>query len=748
MITSKYNFNSVTLYVYDDNGKLVSGTDNEYWEIYQGLKYEIKSLIDANIILIKEKAFTIPINTIYDSGAPSRSGIDEEENTLLLSPELMQFIEIPSEGDGVLKIESRGSFRSSQFRFIINYEFKDGSNSAEKIVTSPIITDLNGNTFILSREQTAACRIIINYEQNGPYDQENKFRIGGKIRRLTELGDVEITKGRIKKETIEDVETVRPKFSPSPDGGIDLGFDLESGNNQEFEDLITSSPEFQEIFTVSGEGTERKRYILGEEAKKAVNSFRKKSHFTKEERHLLLNQPEEYLDGFNLDDYSERVVGYGILYAPKISAFQGEDGTDWINIDLLPLIPEVEGAQEEEINNVKSLKINKDNAKDIKELIDKAEAQGKCTINIDGQEIIISDELKEIIDKKSTTEPSLGLITKSNIDEITHQEGLTSSLSPPEELSELLSNKFSNHYTLKPYQEYGYAWLNWARDNKFSGCLLADDMGMGKTIQIAAKLAFLKERKLLSPSLLIVPPILIEEWIKELGKFVPSITVYRVKGKLNETDIEKLKQWDLLATSYQSHLKNQRILGKISFKMIICDEVQFIKNPASARAQAVLAMNGEFKIASTATPIENSISELWSILDYSNPGYLQPLREFNKLYGDKSVSNETFNKNVEGLKQSLSPIVLRRTKEEYLKEELPEKRIQTHLCEIDDKQILLCRKITDDYKDKKTIGNFVHFFQMMVMALTNPELLDGAYDIIFPTDYISPKVEKTLDILD
>jgi len=747
LISSQYTFKDAYINIYDEDGKVVSNLVNQIWENNLGVKYELQALLDAGTIKLKNASFMIPLNTIYDSYFSLLKGIDEDESSLVMSPELMKYFDIPKIGNGTLEIESKGSFRSKHFRIVNNYRFKNGTQPIENITTNPIVIDSSKKVFILSKEQNEVCHILSEFELTGPYDQEENFRIGGKVRRLSELGDIEITGGRIKKENIEDVETIRPRFISSTDGGIDIGFDIESGNNAEFENLVNSTPEFQDIYSIHGKGTERKRYILGEEAKKAVNSYRRKSHFTRDEKHLLLDQPKDFLDGFNLDDYSERVVGYGVLYAPKMSAFQGENGTEWVNIDLLPLLPETDDEQDEISNKTKSLKINKDNVAEIKALIDAAEAAGESTINFNDQEILINDELKKIIKKKIELEPGVGLITKSNIDEITHQEGVDTLIIPPNNLSLSVPINFSNQYSLKPYQEYGYAWLKWVHDNKFSGCLLADDMGMGKTIQIAAKLAFLKDLKLLKPSLLIVPPILLTEWHKELSKFVSSISIYPVRGRLNDSEIDKLKTYDIISISYQSHLKNQRVLGKIPFKIIVCDEVQFIKNPASARAQAVLAMNGEFKIAATGTPIENSISELWSILDYSNPGYLPPLKEFNKSYGDRSVSNETFKENVKQLKNKLTPIVLRRTKDEYLKDELPEKQLLTHFCDIDDQQVLLCRKITDDYKEKKSISNFLHFFQMIIMALTNPELLDGAYGIVFTTDYVSPKQAKTIELL-
>jgi SNF2 family DNA or RNA helicase len=748
MISIECTFIAALFCVYDDNNKLVQGLDHPYWRKHAGVKYELQALLENKVITEQDSCFVIPNEVIYDSFDAVQAGIDEEESIKTLSPEFLDFLNIPPQGSGILEIESKSSFRSKKFRLTRIYRLNDQNQESIPIVARPLLIDSQGNQFLLSAKQNDACQIMSEYEKTGSRDQENNFRIGAKLKRLGELAaDIEITGGRLQKEHIEDIQDIRPRFTPSENGGINLGLDLDSGNNEEFEDLVRSAASFQEIFTSHGKGSERKRYILNEDSKKAVNSFRRKSHFTREERRLLLEQPEQYLGGFNLDDYGDRVVGYGVLYAPQISAFQGEDGTEWVSLDLLPLTPETEDEQDDIKPDSVSVTFNKEKATLIKELIDTAEAAGYESIEIDGQEVLITKDLKDAIKKKIESGPAAGLITKSNIDETTFLEGGVEVVAPPKDFNLILPDIFSDEYTLKGYQDYGYGWLHWGYESDRAGCLLADDMGMGKTIQICALLAHLKKLNLLDTCLLIVPPILMDEWEKELRKFVPSISLYQIRSKLTEDDIDRLKQYDLVAITYQSHLRNQKVLGKIRFKLIICDEVQFIKNPASARSQAVLAMNGEYKIAVTATPIENSISELWSILDYSNPGYLPPLKEFNKKYGERSVSDEVFYANVDQLKERLSPIILRRTKEEFLKNELPGKKISTHFCNIDQKQILLCRRIIHAFQEEKTISNFLHFFQLIVMALTNPELLDGAYDIPFPTDYLSPKLAKTLDLL-
>lgn len=744
MILKNFDFRTLSVSFYE-NDKLVDNFDHSHWNNNPGIKYEILSLIDTGAVKKTDSGISIPVEMIYDSIEAESTSIEDIEQSNLLSPKLVNFLEIPQIGTGIVKLESKLSFRSKNFDIIHQYQIKDDQQKVP--ITEPVVT-IDGQSYLLSRVQCQACHLVDEHRLQEMNEQEDNFRLGAKLKRLTSLGKIEIVGGRLLKEEIEDISSIRPRFTPTEDGGIDLGFDLESGNNEEFEDLVRSSPDFQEILYSKGTGTERKRYVLNEESKAALDSFRRKSHFSRNEKKLLLDDPKEYLKGFNLDDYGERVVGLGILYAPKVSVFKDEDGTEWINLEILPLTPETD--EETDTPSPIPIEINSENAQKIKELIEESKIQENNTILFEEQEIIITPELEEAVDKiinKAKSNDRIGLITKSNVDDITYSEGTDETIAPPGQFQINLPSTFSDEFTLKEFQEYGFGWLNWVRNAEYSGCLLADDMGMGKTIQICALLSLLKQQNQLKTSLLVLPPILKDEWSKELKKFIPSITCKEITGNISESQIESLIENDIIIVSYHTLLKIQDIVGKIKFKMIVCDEVQFIKNPASARSQAVLAMQGQFKIASTATPIENSISELWAILDYSNPGYLLPLKQFNKKYGDKSISDDEFEKNIDELREKLSPLVLRRLKNDYLSSELKEKNIESHLCMIDEKQIQLSEKVIQAYKIDNTISNFLHFFQIITLSLTNPELLNGDFGVFFPTDYVSPKLTKTLEIL-
>lgn len=240
---------------------------------------------------------------------------------------------------------------------------------------------------------------------------------------------------------------------------------------------------------------------------------------------------------------------------------------------------------------------------------------------------------------------------------------------------------------------------------KKNGFLLADDMGLGKTIQILTFLAGLKELDQLGPSLVVAPTILLNIWDNpdplqpgEIQKFlkVNTFDTYRIQGtiqgqlKQNQAQ-EIISRSDIVFTTYDSLRLNHVWLGKIKWKVIVCDEIQYAKNPRTLVSNAVKAQNAEFKIACSATPIENSTEDLWNIMDFSRPGILGSLADFRKKFVKplSRLNNTDIHERSqinEELVKIIGPSFMRRSKEDQLKD-LPAKRvivdsIQMNTCEI------------------------------------------------------------------
>lgn len=249
---------------------------------------------------------------------------------------------------------------------------------------------------------------------------------------------------------------------------------------------------------------------------------------------------------------------------------------------------------------------------------------------------------------------------------------------------------------LRPYQQTGLKWL-WTNISKGFGVCMADDMGLGKTIQVISLILKLKEEnKLEKPVLVVCPTTLIGNWMKELQMFAPSLDAVIYHGAERKLDIKH----DIILTTYAIMRIDIEELKKNEWGMIIIDEAQNIKNPDTSQTLAVKMLKSNIKIAMTGTPVENRLTELWSIFDFINHGYLGSLREFQKSY---AIPIERFKENSRAskLKMSVSPFVLRRLKtDKSVITDLPEKMVLNDYCYLAKPQAVLYENTLNEMMDK------------------------------------------------
>ncbi len=263
---------------------------------------------------------------------------------------------------------------------------------------------------------------------------------------------------------------------------------------------------------------------------------------------------------------------------------------------------------------------------------------------------------------------------------------------------------------LRSYQKIGYSWLNHLRKNKFGGCL-ADDMGLGKTVQVLSTIlknleenGQIKNGKSLKHienrllNLVIVPRSLLHNWYNEVQKFTPSINAMIYAGNERLRLRKKLLNSDLIITSYGIARNDLEFFSKLEFNYIVLDESHYIKNSSSKTYQAIKQLNGKYKLVMTGTPIENSLRDLWTQLNFVNPGMLGSLAFFKEhfitpieRYEDKEASKE--------LKRIIAPFIMRRTKEEVEKD-LPDIEEQTIICEMTDEQQILYEEEKSKIRNK------------------------------------------------
>ncbi len=248
--------------------------------------------------------------------------------------------------------------------------------------------------------------------------------------------------------------------------------------------------------------------------------------------------------------------------------------------------------------------------------------------------------------------------------------------------------------TLRPYQEVGVRWLHLLGQLRLGACL-ADDMGLGKTIQVLSLLLVQKKEartQTRSASLLVAPASLLANWASEIERFAPSLRALVVhpsamtSTELRALDASTLADVDLVITSYGTLLRLHS-LAAVRWQLVVLDEAQAIKNPGAKQTRAVKKLDAQTRIALTGTPVENRLSDLWSIFDFTNPGLLGTQKEFSSF--TKRLAARPHNPYAP-LRELARPYILRRLKtDKSVITDLPDKTEQKAFCQLSRKQAAL-----------------------------------------------------------
>ncbi|MFA6777837.1 MAG: DEAD/DEAH box helicase, partial [Bacilli bacterium] len=304
-----------------------------------------------------------------------------------------------------------------------------------------------------------------------------------------------------------------------------------------------------------------------------------------------------------------------------------------------------------------------------------------ATEKLDLDNLTIIDALRlELNPDKLTSKENTGLIEVTNGE---YLDNILSNLIFPEKIKQNIKtgNKFKA--SLRTYQQNGLNWLEYMKKLKLGSCL-ADDMGLGKTIQILALLS----NRLTEKTLIIVPASLITNWTKEFNKFLPDVQVNVLHPFFEKNNTYKNK---IYITTYNLLEKYDFILED-TFDNLIIDEAQNIKNSNTKQSINVRKIKSKYKLALTGTPVENRLSDLYSIFDYLNPGLLGTLSEFKKII----VTLEE-NQDMEKLKNIISPFILRRLKtDKKIINDLPDKFEIKKYINLTDKQKILYEELVQD----------------------------------------------------
>lgn len=275
--------------------------------------------------------------------------------------------------------------------------------------------------------------------------------------------------------------------------------------------------------------------------------------------------------------------------------------------------------------------------------------------------------------------------------------------------------------TLRPYQKHGFRWLR-AMDSYGFGGILADDMGLGKTLQVITLLLSEKEMKEeREQSLIVCPASLIYNWENEIARFAPDLSTLVLAGTIAEREelLKTADNFDVLITSYDLLKRDKDLYSEKTFRFFIIDEAQYIKNHSTQSAKAVKTIKAKSRFALTGTPVENRLSELWSIFDFLMPGFLFSYNRFRKEFETPCIKLGD-GRALEKIKNMVSPFVLRRLKSEVLCE-LPEKTEHIFYSKMEEAQRKIYSanvKVLKDTVEKNTKSSLRKDAVMILSLLT------------------------------
>lgn len=580
----------------------------------------------------------------------------------------------------IISIGAKGTLNEGDFRFF---------NSFHKNLNSEIVSFeqqdnfylFGENKYIPNNDQFKVLKALEQHENLNAKTYESNLESLAKIKRV---GHSAIAEGRIvfdrylEAENVAFADEIRLDFKENSDGSINILPSIDHESDQGFKNSFDIIPKVKSVYN-SQIDDKKFRVIIPADSKKNLESL--KTQFRKvngEMKDKVLKNPSEYFDEslFDLDHYSKRVYELG-FYEPKYYPFIRPFSTNWVSGIT---IEEASGQRTE-------LLLESDQQFDVlKSEIEKAENLNLDKVVIQEKDIPLADAIslrdsyqaiKEDKVSKEGFRDSQGrkvLIIHENIDDIAF------STVPLSEIKHLFipPKRLKKSFSLLPHQMEGIAWLQ-SLSKSNSGALLGDDMGLGKTLQVLSFLDwsvdYQSEIGSNKPNLLIAPVSLLENWENEFQRFFdPHLVLNRYYGKqAGEIRLKDLGKKNIVLTTYETLRSKQLILGRVNWFSTVLDEAQRIKTPGTMVTNAAKAINAEFKVAMTGTPVENSWMDLWCLSDFIAPGLLGSAKEFNQRY-NLSLKDENADLKALGddLRGQLGMYLKRRTKSQILTD-LPSK---------------------------------------------------------------------------
>lgn len=709
--------------------------------------------------------YYMPLATLVDNGnaeVTDRGCFVPFESLYFLDSDERMILGIPKLYDKVIRLRGDGILNDSSFKYRVEYLSHVPDGELYTIERKGNIIECGGTSYLLNHAQYQLIEEVVRYnllESTAKTTDYNLIEFA-KIKALAIEADCSLD-SYLKNENVYVPSSIKIEVGVD-NQGFTIEPSIEIEENEKFKSTFEKVRKVQSRYPLQRENGERVRVVLNPEQKANLEILKQKGgrHLTREQIKEIVDHPTELFDPEVIDLselYSDRVINIG-LYKPKFYPFISHYKSCWIA-----------GARvETPENGTTKIEIpSKSELDKLNESIRQSEHSGNTIVRYNNTDIDIEDaRFLAYTAEKQLKSPDKAIKTDDTsykvliIEENAEKLGFSvnDQIVPSKEKYTLFKNNYLNdNYSLKEHQEEGIAWLQYLYQSKANGCLMADDMGLGKTLQILYFIDW-HSRKYPKhkPYLIVAPVSLLENWEMEYTRFfmAPRMNITKISSKTvsrfyKKDVVEWMQGLDIILTNYESLRIAQLNFCAVEFEVVILDEAQRIKTPGTMVTNAAKALKSNFKIAMTGTPVENTLLDLWCIMDFCVPGLLGNAKSFAAQYQSplKSEDSDIIKLGKE-VHDRLGIFFLRRLKDDVAKD-LPAKYEIKEQVEMPPVQFCAYKNVVNDYITKSQ-PNILTTIMNMRSVSEHPYLLSSTINEHNSNDLIcsSARLQATINFLD
>jgi SNF2 family DNA or RNA helicase len=698
------------------------------------------------------------------------------EKIVRLSRSDQQLLQLPDVYPFDIRLDARGALHQDDFRYDIGY-FVHPEGKELSLERTGAILHSETQEFLLGENQYAFCTAVSEFHREQGTGDADALRAHPEIKELAQDADV-LLDAYLQEESVVAPDTIEVEVELDDEAFV-MAPRVSGLDNEALQKKFSRFPKTLSSYSVADGSGRQVRVAFNDQQQEALSELKERERVEGDQRDALIDHPETILDPdvFDLDLFSERVVELG-FYEPTFYPFISPYESQWIPGFVVETSPEerkqIRFDTEEELD-------------DFEEALQTAQAEGEKDMSWNDVDVPIP-EAERITERarRQFEEPDTPitedededeedreqvLIIRTNVEDTEYDEA------PDAPSTETFDHAYESPPRLKEpfepreHQRTGIAWMQSLFARQFTGGLLADDMGLGKTFQV---LSFVKWHRLNrnsgeKPYLIVAPVALLENWENEYNKFFepspPSADILHGRSLRDYVHGDVEAHWrkgaDQLAdeggmyiTTYGSLRAYQLLFGAVEWGAVVLDEAQRIKNPTTQVTNAAKALQADFKLPMTGTPVENSLVDLWSLMDFAVPGLLGSAKEFAQTYQHPLRDEDT---DIEALGEKLRNelgVYLKRRLKSQVVDELPEKEVHRSRQPMPETQYERYQLVVEQAQEAKaseeTGGEAVlKALQKMRLVSDHPYLPDREVSQVDASELISTsaKLQKTIEIL-